>query len=84
MQASYRKKPFRITAWRVDDGEQAVVWIGIQGGIAQWHEKYGILLTLEGAMRFELGDYIIRGIDGELYPCKGSIFERTYEVVDED
>ena len=37
--------------------------------------------TLEGVMTAELGDYIIKGIKGELYPCKSDIFEQTYEEV---
>lgn len=38
--------------------------------------------TLEGDMHVSVGDYIIRGVDGELYPCKPDIFEKTYEVVE--
>lgn len=39
--------------------------------------------TLEGRMRVNKGDWIIKGIKGELYPCKPDIFEATYERVDE-
>lgn len=35
--------------------------------------------TLEGEMNANLGDYIIKGINGELYPCKPDIFDKTYE-----
>jgi hypothetical protein len=83
MQATYRKKPFRITAFRVDDIGEAVKWIKEQGGSAQKSQEFGIVITLEGAMMFGEGDYIIRGIEGELYPCRGGIFERTYELVEE-
>ena len=38
--------------------------------------------TLEGTMRASQGDYIIRGVHGEYYPCKPDIFEKTYEPVD--
>ena len=38
--------------------------------------------TLEGIMHVEYGDYVIRGITGEIYPCKPDIFEKTYELVD--
>lgn len=41
----------------------------------------GHILTLEGRMEFSKGDYIIRGIKGELYPCKPDIFEATYKAV---
>jgi hypothetical protein len=39
--------------------------------------------TLEGVMRGEYGDYIIKGVQGEIYPCKPDIFEMTYERVTE-
>lgn len=39
--------------------------------------------TLEGIMTASKGDYIIRGVNGELYPCKPDIFEKTYEKVKE-
>ena len=40
--------------------------------------------TLEGTMRANLGDYIIKGIQGELYPCKPDIFKMSYRLVDDD
>lgn len=36
--------------------------------------------TIEGTMRAELGDWIIKGVKGELYPCKPDIFEATYDA----
>ena len=44
-------------------------------------ERYILIPTLEGEMKASLGDYIIRGINGEYYPCKPDIFEKTYEAV---
>lgn len=41
------------------------------------------IMTLEGTMMASPGDYVIQGINGEIYPCKPDIFEKTYEVVDE-
>ena len=38
--------------------------------------------TLEGMMTADLGDWIIRGVKGEFYPCKPDIFELTYEPVE--
>ena len=38
--------------------------------------------TLEGVMEISDNDYIIKGIDGEFYPCKPEIFEKTYEVIE--
>ena len=40
------------------------------------------IVTLEGNHRVTWGDYIIRGVSGELYPCKPDIFEQTYEPVE--
>ena len=42
------------------------------------------ILTLEGRMEVSIGDYIIKGVQGEFYPCKPYIFEQTYEVVGND
>ena len=38
-----------------------------------------MIQTLEGVMTAELGDWIIKGVAGEFYPCKPDIFEKTYE-----
>lgn len=45
-------------------------------------KRFGKLTVIEGDMHVSVGDYIIRGIDGELYPCKHDIFEKTYEAVE--
>lgn len=45
-------------------------------------DVYGCTIeTLEGKHRAKIGDYIIRGVAGELYPCKAQIFQKTYEKV---
>ena len=45
---------------------------------------YDLLIsTLEGVMHASVGDYIIKGVNGEFYPCKAHIFEETYEAVEE-
>ena len=41
-----------------------------------------LIATLEGVMQAKPGDYIIRGVQGEFYPCKPDIFEATYEVAE--
>lgn len=45
------------------------------------NEAYCEIKTLEGVMTANGGDYIIKGVQGELYPCKPDIFEATYEFV---
>jgi hypothetical protein len=42
---------------------------------------FALIATLEGNMKAEIGDYIIRGVNGEFYPCKPDIFAKTYEAV---
>lgn len=47
-----------------------------------WHNGTDIYIkTLEGEMRATVGDFIIQGVNGEFYPCKPDIFEKTYEAV---
>lgn len=79
----YRKKPVVIEAvqWLADN------FIEIDDFITVNHETYPsqgkvIIPTLEGKMEANKGDYIIKGVNGEFYPCKPDIFEKTYEVVD--
>ena len=40
--------------------------------------------TLEGVVHANPGDYIIRGVMGELYPCKPDIFNKTYDIIEEE
>lgn len=86
----YRKKPIVIEAFKLDDrpliGEDWF-WDAVSDNIVITHDfgKYYPspawceIKTLEGTMKAGAGDYIIKGIDGELYPCKPYIFEKTYE-----
>ena len=46
------------------------------------HERF-FIQTLEGDMYVNKGDWIIKGVNGEFYPCKPHIFEKTYEKVEE-
>ena len=49
----------------------------------QTKEEVVVIDTLEGTMTGDIGDWIITGVEGEKYPCKPSIFEKTYELVEE-
>ena len=51
--------------------------------LPEFGSNYINIPTLEGTMSARLGDYIIRGVQGEFYPCKPDIFAETYEVVDD-
>ncbi len=75
----YRKKPVVI---------EAVQWTGtVTPAVERLLQKTPVLLkgssllipTLEGVMAANPGDYIIRGVKGEYYPCKPDIFNKTYE-----
>lgn len=46
-------------------------------------DPHCLIRTLEGTMRGNPGDYIVEGVQGEIYPCKPDIFESTYEKVGE-
>lgn len=43
-----------------------------------------LIKTLEGEMRADYYDYIIKGVNGEIYPCKADIFKKTYEKVEDE
>ena len=44
-------------------------------------DKNMSMMTLEGQMTAKIGDWIIKGVNGEIYPCKDDIFKKTYEIV---
>ena len=87
MAKKYRKKPVVIEAVQFDGSERSIVEIlALQRDkVKVLREDAGDLLipTLEGTMRASVGDYVIRGVQGELYPCKPDIFEQTYDLVEE-
>lgn len=87
----YRKKPVVIEAWPWDD------WPDLPGIVHRpidtdqpnarcfscdhsWGEHASVA-TLEGSHSACVGDWLIRGVKGEFYPCKPDIFEQTYEPV---
>lgn len=91
----YRKKPVVIDAFQLpltrptesDDSAigHAAVWLFLESckGWKIANELGEITIpTLEGDHKASLGDYIIKGIKGEFYPCKPDIFEATYEKVE--
>lgn len=93
----YRKRPVTIEAWQltkenynkgipdfikensnvsieavVEDNKASVI-LSVSGSVK----------TLEGTMFISENDYIIKGVEGEIYPCKPDIFEKTYDLVEE-
>lgn len=93
----YRKKPVVVEAiqWTGSNLEEIRNFVG-SDLIEEYVEFFDIkrtlnkmlvdiaIDTLEGTMRVDYGDYIIKGVQGEFYPCKPDIFEQTYEEVIED
>lgn len=76
----YIKNPIPIEAvqWNGDNKDEILSFIGesaeIRGGSLY-------IKTLEGDMFAPIGSYIIKGVNGEFYPCREDIFEKTYEEV---
>ena len=86
----YRKKPVVIEAFRWTVGEDQTedpIWFvdAINRGDILFSSNGNMVIkTLEGWMYAISGDYIIKGIKGELYPCKPDIFEASYEQLCDD
>jgi hypothetical protein len=85
----FRKKPVVIEAMQLkyeDGGVSAIMdWAATHHTIIQFDPVRGLSIdTLEGVMRAEMGDWIIKGVKGEFYPCKPDIFEATHEAVPDD
>lgn len=90
----YRKKPVVIEAIRVSEVCKYAIMSRAAEHLPEWinnayfseklffQHDYVIISTLEGEMRGNLEDWIIQGINGELYPCKPDIFDATYEQVE--
>jgi len=92
----YRKKPVVIDAVRYDSSnfDEICDFMGTTP-IPKHNPDFGIdengntnepylgvyIKTLEGKMLATIGDWIIKGVNGEFYPCKPDIFEKTYEAV---
>lgn len=84
----FRKKPVVVDAiqWTGDNAEevQAFLFNRHQYAANGWVKGHYVDIgTLEGLMTASIGDWIIRGIKGEHYPCKPDIFEATYERLDD-
>lgn len=92
----FRKKPVMIEAFQLRAGETLPDWFctALLDGRVRFPNSYiagdsivanapAFIQTLEGEMRADDGDWIIRGVKGEIYPCKPDIFAATYEPAKE-
>jgi hypothetical protein len=78
----FRKKPVEIEARQTgpETAHDVLLWIRQSGQKGNLLTGGALeIYTLEGAMRADVGDWIIRGVQGEFYPCKPDIFAATYE-----
>lgn len=91
----FRKKPVVIEAvqWNGRNFDQCMRFMGDNGGHKLAYEdaeegayKTGNLYirTLEGVMTANVNDWIIKGVNGEFYPCKPDIFDKTYEPIEKE
>lgn len=82
----YRKKPVVIDAVQWSGNNLNEILDFMKDKQPNYYEddekKLLTIQTLEGNMIASDGDYIIKGVQGEFYPCKPDIFEQTYEVVE--
>ena len=82
-----RKKPVEVEAMKLhkENIEEVAQWanalIMTRGDNLQ---KFLNILTLEGTVSAQIGDWIIKGVNGEFYPCKHDIFMKTYDIVEGD
>lgn len=88
----YRKKPVIVEAFQLNERglvEEDWFWDAVSENKIKTYnfgKQYTapalcVIETLEGTMIAKTGDYIIRGIKGEIYPCKADIFKQTYKEV---
>lgn len=82
----YRKKPIVIEARQWDGSitgaSHIIDWLLANDRTARYHDEGFLKIdTLEGMMTGEPGDWIIKGVKGEFYPCKDEIFQTTYEPI---
>lgn len=88
MSRRFRKKPVVIEAVQFTGTNHAEVflWAGEDADEFHYDSRYMQIKidTLEGMMTAFMGDWIIKGVQGEFYPCKPDIFEATYEAVESE
>jgi len=91
--SKYRKKPVEIEAFRfyidcMPDwffnkvSSNDIILNNCDYRVYSPKDAYCEIKTLEGVMIARGGDYIVKGVNGEIYPCKSDIFEKTYDRLD--
>ena len=77
----YVKKPVVVEAIKYDGTNKVEIQEFMDRYLDDTQDGQLKIETLEGIMLANVGDYIIKGVSGEFYPCKPDIFEKTYEKV---
>jgi hypothetical protein len=82
--ARYRKKPVEVEAiqYTGDNAQEIGRFAGLDASV-MGRERALVIHSLEGTMHVSTGDYVIRGVSGEHYPCKPDIFHKTYDPVED-
>ena len=80
----YRKKPVVVEAIQYTNESFSTIINLLDDKNADFYNEEIRIFTLEGVMAARKGDYIIKGINGEFYPCKPDIFKKIYEVVEDE
>ena len=84
--SKYIKKPIEIEAFQLGEDEMPEWFLNSPDVSEEYDCKNKILTiyinTLEGIMTAHFGDYIIKGVKGEIYPCKEDIFKATYDLIE--
>ena len=82
----FRKRPVEIEAFRLPLGGEMPDWLtmALDSGRVSPHRGGAKIETLEGLLTAAPGDWIIRGVKGELYSCKPDVFALTYEEVEDE
>lgn len=83
---TYRKRPIEVQAVQLLRGNAKIVaeFVGRDGQIMCSGDgaTHGMIRTNHGMTHVRIGDWIIKGVDGEIYPCSPRVFDATYEPVD--
>lgn len=84
-----RKKPIEVEVMQFTDESIDEILEWGEGKITpnvppMFFTDYLSIDTLEGTMRANYKDYIVKGVEGEFYPCKPDIFHKTYELIEEE
>lgn len=80
----FRKKPVVIDAIQLTIHSINEVEVFVGGDFGKDAEGNNVIATLEGAMKVSFGDWIIKGVKGEFYPCKNDVFLLSYEKVSDE